>query len=151
MHLPWIGKKCDRQRVKMPVDDRVGREQGSIDLEKTSGGEELPQALQKVRALLEYFTCCCWPKVTRSRHQTYSCHRSASDPSSGQEAIFTVAYSLTRSTYSPVRVSTLINSSMLMNAGHWISAPVSTLQGLVTLVAVFPFAPGSQYSTRKTT
>ena len=40
MRLPWIRKKCDRQRVKMPVDDRVGGEQGSIDLEKTSGGEE---------------------------------------------------------------------------------------------------------------
>ena len=31
------------------------------------------------------------------------------------------------------------------------SAPVSTLQGLVTLVAVLPFMPGSQYSTRNTT
>jgi hypothetical protein len=61
------------------------------------------------------------------------------------------SYSFTRSTYSPVRVSILMRSPMLTNAGQANSAPVSTLQGFCTLVAVLPRAPGSQYSTRKTT
>jgi len=53
--------------------------------------------------------------------------------------------------YAPVRVSTRITSPISTNDGHWISAPVSTLTGLVTLVAVFPLAPGSQYSTFNST
>ena len=56
-------------------------------------------------------------------------------------------YVETRSMYSPVRVSILITLPIVMNSGAWISAPVSSLTGLVTLVAVSPRAPGSQYST----
>ena len=40
--------------------------------------------------------------------------------------------------YSPVRVSILIKSPMSTNDGQANSAPVSTLQGLVTFVAVLP-------------
>ena len=58
-------------------------------------------------------------------------------------------YSFTRSIYAPVRVSIRIMSPMLTNEGQGNSAPVSTLHGLVTFVAVLPFAPGSQYSTRQ--
>ena len=50
-----------------------------------------------------------------------------------------------------MRVSILIRSPMLTNTGHWKSAPVSTLHGLLTFVAVLPRAPGSQYSIFKTT
>ena len=60
-------------------------------------------------------------------------------------------YVLTRSTYSPVRVSILTTLPISMKAGHWNSAPVSTLTGFVTLVAVLPFALGSQYSTLSST
>ena len=62
-----------------------------------------------------------------------------------------LVYSFTRSIYSPVRVSIWINSPNSTNDGQANSAPVSTLQGLVTLVAVLPRAPGSQYSIFKTT
>ncbi len=58
---------------------------------------------------------------------------------------------LTRSRYSPVRVSTLIMSPMSTNAGTMISAPVSILTGLVKLVAVLPLIEGSQYSMASTT
>ena len=40
---------------------------------------------------------------------------------------------------------------MLMNAGAWISAPVSSFTGFETLVAVLPLTAGSQYSTCRTT
>ena len=54
---------------------------------------------------------------------------------------------LTRSTYSPVRESTLMTLPSLMNPGTMNSAPVSTLAGLVTLVAVSPLAPGAHSVT----
>ena len=60
-------------------------------------------------------------------------------------------YAFTRSTYSPVRVSTRMTSPSLINAGATNSAPVSTFTGLVTFVAVSPLAPGSQYSTVNST
>ena len=53
------------------------------------------------------------------------------------------AYALTRFTYEPSRVSTSIISPSLMNKGTRTSAPVSTVAGLVVLVAVSPFKPGS--------
>ncbi len=49
----------------------------------------------------------------------------------------------TRSRYSPVRVSILMRSPMLMNSGIETLAPVSTVAGLSVLVAVSPFTPGS--------
>ena len=52
-------------------------------------------------------------------------------------------YFFTRSTYSPVRVSTFITSPSLTNIGTWTVAPVSTVTGFKTLVAVSPFTPGS--------
>ncbi len=55
-------------------------------------------------------------------------------------ALLKYFYSFTRSKYSPVRLSILIRSPMLTKEGQGNSAPVSTLQGLVTLVAVLPFA-----------
>jgi len=61
------------------------------------------------------------------------------------------SYSFTRSTYSPVRVSTLILSPFSTKFGTLISAPVSTFAGFVTFVAVLPRIPGSVYSTSKTT
>ena len=58
---------------------------------------------------------------------------------------------LTRSTYSPVRVSTLITLPTLMKPGTINSASVSSLAGLVTLVAVSPLAPGAQSTTSSST
>ena len=52
-------------------------------------------------------------------------------------------YVETRSTYSPVSVEILTLSPSRMKAGTWISAPVSTVAALVTLVAVLPRAAGS--------
>ena len=49
----------------------------------------------------------------------------------------------TRPTYEPSRVSISIISSWLMNKGTRTVAPVSTVAGLVALVAVSPFNPGS--------
>ena len=45
--------------------------------------------------------------------------------------------------YSPVLVSTRIISPSLMKIGTLISAPVSSVAGFVTFVAVSPFTPGS--------
>ena len=53
------------------------------------------------------------------------------------------AYFLTRSEYSPVRVSTLMRSPMLMKSGTRTSAPVSMVAGFRVLVAVSPLTPGS--------
>ncbi len=50
---------------------------------------------------------------------------------------------LTRSMYLFSRVSTRIHSPSLMNSGTPMLAPVDTLAGLVTFVAVSPRAPGS--------
>ena len=60
-------------------------------------------------------------------------------PEFGRHAV----YFLTRSEYSPVRVSTLTRSPMLMNNGTRTSAPVSMVAGLSVLVAVSPLTPGS--------
>lgn len=43
--------------------------------------------------------------------------------------------------YLPVAVSILILSPSLINNGTFTAAPVSTLAGLVALVAVFPLRP----------
>lgn len=56
---------------------------------------------------------------------------------------FEVCYSFIRSTYVPFSVSTLIRSPSLMNSGTFTMAPVSTVAGLVALVAVLPLTPGS--------
>ncbi|MBM7869218.1 hypothetical protein JOC70_000687 [Clostridium pascui] len=45
--------------------------------------------------------------------------------------------------YSPVLVSILITSPSFTNKGTGIIAPVSTVAGFNTFVAVFPFAPGN--------
>src|SRR5690606_24610213 len=61
------------------------------------------------------------------------------------------AQELSRSTNSPVRVSTLTRSPMWMWFGTLISRPVSSLAGLVTFCTVSPFTPGSVYSTVRVT
>ncbi|MGK0432755.1 MAG: hypothetical protein ACJA0V_001897 [Planctomycetota bacterium] len=50
---------------------------------------------------------------------------------------------VTRSTYSPVRVSMRTVSSRLMNTGTISSAPVETVAGFCTLPVELPLAPGS--------
>lgn len=52
-------------------------------------------------------------------------------------------HSLTRSMYSPIRVSMRILSPSSMKFGTMNSAPVSTFAILVTFVAVFPRTAGS--------
>src|SRR5690606_11943924 len=50
---------------------------------------------------------------------------------------------LTRETYSPERVSTLMVSSWATNSGTRTTAPVSSVAGLPPVPAVSPFTPGS--------
>src|SRR5579859_4204797 len=54
---------------------------------------------------------------------------------------------LTRSTYWPVRVSIHTRSPGFTNRGTLTTAPVSSVAGLVTLLAVSPRTPGSALST----
>src|SRR6266702_1853896 len=61
-----------------------------------------------------------------------SCHSSVSDPSSPHVLLESgPAQLLIRPRYLPSRVSTLTFSPVEMNSGTWISAPVSTVAGLV--------------------
>ena len=53
--------------------------------------------------------------------------------------------------YSPVRVSILIESPWLTKSGTLSVAPVSTVQGFVAFVAVFPATPGSHSVTSRIT
>ena len=53
--------------------------------------------------------------------------------------------------YSPVLVSIWIFSPSSMKIGTWMTAPVSTVAALVTLVAVLPFTPGSVSVTMRST
>ena len=55
--------------------------------------------------------------------------------------VFSLSYALDR--YSPVRVSILMRSPRSMKRGTLISAPVSTVAGLVAVVAVLPAEPGA--------
>src|SRR5438105_3778633 len=77
-------------------------------------------------------------------------HRCASLRCAGQWHTGSADYAFARSMYSPVRVSTLIRSPISTKAGQVISAPVSSLAGLVRFVAVLPRTAGSQYSTLST-
>ena len=53
--------------------------------------------------------------------------------------------------YSPVLVSTLITSPMLINIGTDISNPFSNVAGFPDVVVVFPANPGSVYVTSNST
>src|SRR5690606_19872004 len=55
-------------------------------------------------------------------------------------------YTLTRETYSPVRVSTRITSPSGTNSGTRTTAPVSSLAGLVPPLLVSPRTPGDRKS-----
>src|ERR1700730_1122444 len=55
-------------------------------------------------------------------------------------------YAFTRSTYWPVRVSMRILSPGFTNRGTFKTTPVSSVAGLVTLLAVLPRTPGSALS-----
>src|SRR5579884_1696367 len=57
----------------------------------------------------------------------------------------------TRSTYCPVRVSMRILSPGFTNRGTLTTAPVSSVAGFVTLLAVSPRTPGSALSTVSST
>src|SRR5262249_56593076 len=56
-----------------------------------------------------------------------------------------------RPRYSPVRVSTLIFSPVVMNNGTWIWTPVCSVAGLVPPVDRSPWTPGSVWLTVSST
>ena len=100
---------------------------------------------------LRYFATCGQASFihpgTRVPGDALSFTRNSFDDGSSRHAV----QLLTRSTYSPVRVSTLMMLPILMKPGTMNSAPVSTLAGLVTLVAVSPLAPGAHSTTSSST
>src|SRR5262249_13644515 len=64
------------------------------------------------------------------------------DPISGSEVAL---QRLTRSRYSPVRVSMRMTSPSLMKSGTCTSAPVSSVAGVLSLVAGVPRRAGSRF------
>src|SRR5208283_3137455 len=114
----------------MPIDDRIGREDRCFHLKESAAVKELAKLPQQTGPQTQVPPGSGWQEVVGRSHGNFS----------GS------CYSFARSRYSPVRVSILMRSPMLTNTGHWNSAPVSTLHGFETFVAVLPRAPGSQYS-----
>ena len=126
------------KRIKVPINDRIRGKDRRLDFEKTTLVEKLANCSQQFCAESQDLPPGRGAKTVRCPSQTHD----------GRPRDYSA---LTRSMYSPVRVSTLMRSPISTKAGTVISAPVSTVHGLVTLVAVFPRAPGSQYSTLRTT
>ena len=121
----------------MHIDHGIPRQQGSLHFEKLAFVEEPAYALQQSGTQLQAFPRCRGSKVVVASRQSVRHGR--------------VTQLLTRSTYSPVRVSILMTLPSLRKAGPLNSAPVSTLTGLVTFVAVSPLAPGSHSITFNST
>ena len=113
----------DRQRIEMPIDHAVSGQQWCLDFQKAAGRRRTapdaatPHAAKvlpagtgtEVRSRISHETVA----ACRVRAESYEMLRD------GQPR--------TRSTYSPVRVSILITSPMLIKIGQGKSAPVSTL------------------------
>ncbi len=49
IRLPRIGGQHDRERIEMPVDDRIGRKNWSLNFEKAAIRKEISRSGQQLR------------------------------------------------------------------------------------------------------
>src|SRR5690625_3149770 len=110
----------------MWIGGRSADEYGGLDLQHIALGEEIADGRQQR---------CSLPQSRQLGRRPPAC----------------VHYSLTRETYSPVRVSTRMTSPSGTNSGTRTTAPVSTFAGLPPPPLVSPRTPGSVSTTLRLT